>query len=110
MSMSTIRLATLNLAQHHKRWDQRRALIAHQLAELHPDVFALNEICMPLQTGRWLQHMARDQLGLPFALVQQSKVNGTSYASGVCFNTPSADDPTLWPSDHAGVWADLAFV
>ena len=250
--MNAIRLATLNLAQHHKRWDQRRALITHQLATLHPDIFALNEICMPLQTGRWLQHMARDQLGLPFALVQQSKVNGTSLvdgealltrypvvetsnfdyrtldtvalvarlaiegrlldvyvthlyrsrgddalrlyqvqqllawiqtrddvearivcgdfnatldmpsaqlmasvfhptqtaptaftplqdtdgtvshpywgrwdrcidylwvagplmvsASGVCFNTPSADDPTLWPSDHAGVWADLAFV
>ncbi len=28
-------------------------------------------------------------------------------ASAVCFNQPSADDPTLWPSDHAGVWADL---
>jgi endonuclease/exonuclease/phosphatase family metal-dependent hydrolase len=28
-------------------------------------------------------------------------------ASAVCFDAPSADDPTLWPSDHAGVWADL---
>ena len=28
-------------------------------------------------------------------------------ASAVCFNRPSPDDPTLWPSDHAGVWADL---
>ena len=28
-------------------------------------------------------------------------------ASGVCFDRPSADDPSLWPSDHAGVWADL---
>ena len=27
--------------------------------------------------------------------------------SGVCFNRPSPDDATLWPSDHAGVWADL---
>jgi endonuclease/exonuclease/phosphatase family metal-dependent hydrolase len=27
--------------------------------------------------------------------------------SGVCFNQPSQDDPSLWPSDHAGVWADL---
>ncbi len=27
--------------------------------------------------------------------------------SGVCFNQPSPDDPTLFPSDHAGVWADL---
>ena len=28
-------------------------------------------------------------------------------ASGVCFNKPSSDDPSLWPSDHAGVWANL---
>ena len=27
--------------------------------------------------------------------------------STVCFNRASAGDPTLWPSDHAGVWADL---
>ena len=30
-------------------------------------------------------------------------------ASGVCFNTAAPGDPTLWPSDHAGVWADLSF-
>lgn len=28
-------------------------------------------------------------------------------ASEVCFNRPSPDDPSLWPPDHAGVWADL---
>src|SRR3954465_16086027 len=28
-------------------------------------------------------------------------------ASEVCFDRPSPDDPSLWPSDHAGVWADL---
>src|ERR1051326_1501159 len=28
-------------------------------------------------------------------------------ASGVCFDQPSRDDASLWPSDHAGVWADL---
>jgi endonuclease/exonuclease/phosphatase family metal-dependent hydrolase len=27
--------------------------------------------------------------------------------SGVCFDRPHPDDPSLWPSDHAGVWADL---
>ena len=27
--------------------------------------------------------------------------------SRVCFNQASPSDPTLWPSDHAGVWADL---
>jgi endonuclease/exonuclease/phosphatase family metal-dependent hydrolase len=246
------RMATLNLEQDHKRWDARRELVIDQLAALQPDVIAFNEICMPLQTGRWLQRMARERLGIPFALLQQSKVNGTSLvdgealltrypvveaanwgyrtldmvaqvvrldlegrwldvyvthlyrsrgddalrlyqvqqllawietrddvearvvcgdfnatlempsaqlmasvfhptqtaptaftplqdtdgsvshpswgrfdrcidyiwvagplavrASGVCFNTPSATDPTLWPSDHAGVWADLTFV
>ncbi len=30
-------------------------------------------------------------------------------ASGVCFNTPDDEDETLWPSDHAGVWADLSW-
>jgi endonuclease/exonuclease/phosphatase family metal-dependent hydrolase len=29
-------------------------------------------------------------------------------ASGVCFDAPCPSDPTLYPSDHAGVWADLA--
>jgi endonuclease/exonuclease/phosphatase family metal-dependent hydrolase len=30
-------------------------------------------------------------------------------ASGVCFDRPAENDPTLWPSDHAGVWADIEF-
>jgi endonuclease/exonuclease/phosphatase family metal-dependent hydrolase len=29
--------------------------------------------------------------------------------SGVCFNQPSAQDPSLWPSDHVALWADLSF-
>ena len=29
------------------------------------------------------------------------------HESGVCFNQPSPADGTLWPSDHAGVYADL---
>jgi endonuclease/exonuclease/phosphatase family metal-dependent hydrolase len=28
--------------------------------------------------------------------------------SGRCFDRPSPSDPDLWPSDHVGVWADLA--
>ena len=28
-------------------------------------------------------------------------------ASGICFDSASPDDPSLWPSDHVGVWADL---
>jgi endonuclease/exonuclease/phosphatase family metal-dependent hydrolase len=36
----------------------------------------------------------------------QLKIEG----SGVCFDRPSEKDATLWPSDHAGVWADLEFI
>jgi hypothetical protein len=28
-------------------------------------------------------------------------------ASKVCFDRPHPDDLSLWPSDHAGIWADL---
>jgi len=31
----------------------------------------------------------------------------TVVESRVCFNQAAPSDPTLWPSDHAGVWADL---
>jgi endonuclease/exonuclease/phosphatase family metal-dependent hydrolase len=91
------RMATLNLEQNHKRWDARRELVIDQLAGLQPDVVALNEICLPLQTGRCIDYI---WVAGPLAV----------RASGVCFNTPSATDLTLWPSDHAGVWADLTFV
>jgi endonuclease/exonuclease/phosphatase family metal-dependent hydrolase len=81
-STMTFRVATLNLEQDHKRWDERRALVVDQLTALQPDVIAFNEICMPLQTGRWFQRRARERLGLPFALVQQSNTNGSSLVEG----------------------------
>lgn len=28
-------------------------------------------------------------------------------SGGLCFDRPPANDPTLWPSDHVGVWANL---
>jgi hypothetical protein len=28
----------------------------------------------------------------------------------VCFDKASPGDASLWPSDHAGVWADLGIV
>ena len=49
------RVAFLNMEQHHRRWDARRHLIADQLVALAPDVFAMNEISVPRQTGRWVQ-------------------------------------------------------
>jgi endonuclease/exonuclease/phosphatase family metal-dependent hydrolase len=81
-STRLLRVTTINLEQNHKRWDARRELVIDQLAALQPDVMAFNEICIPLQTGCWLQRMASERLGHPLALVQQSKVNGSSLVEG----------------------------
>ena len=78
----TLRVAMLNLEQDHKRWEARRDLIVQQLGALAPDVWALNEVCIPLQTGRWLQRAARERLGIAYALLQQSKTNAASLVEG----------------------------
>ena len=77
-----IRIATLNMEQDHKRWDLRRSLIIEQLAEIDPDLFAMNEVCIPLQTARWIQKTLRERYGRHYALVQQTRVNGLSAVEG----------------------------
>jgi len=74
----TFKIATFNLHQGFKRWDERRELIIEQLGTLIPDILALNEISVPLQTGRWLQQVARERLGLQYALIQYTKTNEPS--------------------------------
>jgi endonuclease/exonuclease/phosphatase family metal-dependent hydrolase len=74
--MARIRIVTLNMEQDHKRWEARRELIAEQLVALKPDVLALNEVCVPLQTARWVQRVAKDRMGIDYALVQQTKLSG----------------------------------
>jgi endonuclease/exonuclease/phosphatase family metal-dependent hydrolase len=74
----TFRLVTLNLEQDHKRWQQRRDLIVQHMGELRPDILALNEVCIPKQTGRWLQRTAEERLNLSYTLLQQSKTNERS--------------------------------
>ncbi len=78
----SFRVATLNLEQDHKRWLDRRELIVDQLERLRPDVLALNEVCIPLQTGRYLQQAASQRLGVDYNLIQQSRVNGLSQVDG----------------------------
>jgi endonuclease/exonuclease/phosphatase family metal-dependent hydrolase len=76
------RAATLNLEQDHKRWDRRRELVVEQLGAIKPDVFALNEVCLPLQTARWIRNAAIERFGLDYKLVQQTRVNGLSVVEG----------------------------
>ena len=78
----SFRVATLNLEQDHKRWLDRRELIVDQLERLRPDVLALNEVCIPRQTGRYLQRAATERLGTEYNLIQQSKTNGLSQVDG----------------------------
>ncbi len=73
-----LRIATLNLAENQKCWEIRKELIAAQLAELKPDLWALNEIHMPSQTGRWLQRTAAERMGESYTLLQQSKADEES--------------------------------
>ena len=73
-----LRVATLNQEQNLKRWEDRRELIAAQLKDLQPDIWALNEIHVPSRTGRWLQKAAATATGTQYALLQQSKVGEDS--------------------------------
>ena len=93
----SFRVATLNLEQDHKRWEERRDLVVDQLGRLRPDVLALNEICIPRQTGRWLQRAADERLGLDYALIQQSKPNAASQldAEGILTRFPVVETANL---------------
>jgi len=72
------KIATINLHQGFKRWEERRELIVSQLGELNPDILAINEISVLLQSGRWLQRVTKERLKLQYALIQYSKTNEAS--------------------------------
>jgi len=61
------RVVTLNLEQDHKRWSDRLPLISAEIAGLRPDVIALNEVCVPLQTARLLRDSAIAATGIPYS-------------------------------------------
>jgi endonuclease/exonuclease/phosphatase family metal-dependent hydrolase len=77
-----IRIAMLNMEQDHKRWEQRRELLIEQLATINPDIFAMNEVCIPRQTARWIQKIMCERYERDYALVQQNRVNGLSVVEG----------------------------
>ena len=91
------RVATFNLHQGFKRWDERRRLIMEQLVTSNPDILALNEISIPLQTGRWLQREVKEHFGLTYALTQQTKSSGWSMdeAQGLLTRFPIVETGNL---------------
>lgn len=75
------RVVILNLEQGHKRWDARRRLISEEINRLKPDLIALNEVSIPLQSARVLRNEARRN-GTEYNLVQQTRVNALSKIDG----------------------------
>jgi endonuclease/exonuclease/phosphatase family metal-dependent hydrolase len=73
-----LRFATLNLEQNQKCWGLRKELIAAQFVELNPDMWALNEIHIPTQTGCWLQRSAAERMRASYALLQHAKADEES--------------------------------
>ena len=96
------RVATLNLEQDQRRWETRRNLVAAQFAKLRPDIWALNEIHIPSQTGRWLQRAAAQASGTRYALVQQSKAgeDGRAQAEGLLTRYPAIESANLDYRSH----------
>ena len=69
----TFRIATFNLHQGFKRWEERRELIVEELGALRPDIMALNEVSVPLQAGRWLWCEVNERFDIKYAYIQQNK-------------------------------------
>jgi endonuclease/exonuclease/phosphatase family metal-dependent hydrolase len=76
------RVVTLNLEQDHKRWSDRHPLISAEIAALKPDVIAFNEVSVPLRTAKFLRDAAIAATGIPYKVVQQTRVNGLSKVEG----------------------------
>lgn len=60
--MPEIKLVTINILNDLSRWEQRRGLLACGLAELQPDLVALQEVRLPQNPARWLA----EQMGLEY--------------------------------------------
>src|ERR1051326_770706 len=99
---AAFRIATLNLEQDQKCWELRRELIVAQAAEVKPDFFALNEIHVPSQTGRWLKRALAERNGQRFAFVQQPKAgeDARTQAEGLLTRYPIVETGSLDYRSH----------
>lgn len=52
--MTLIKILTINLLNDLSRWDERKNLIAQGVNDLQPDLIALQEVKLPLNTAQWL--------------------------------------------------------
>jgi endonuclease/exonuclease/phosphatase family metal-dependent hydrolase len=54
-----MRIVTLNLLRDLTRWDERKQMLLDEFERLQPDVIALQEVALPLNTAEWLAKRLR---------------------------------------------------
>jgi endonuclease/exonuclease/phosphatase family metal-dependent hydrolase len=60
MTHKTINIVTFNLLNKPSRWHERRLLVADELAQLQPDLIALQEVALPDNNAQWLADRLRN--------------------------------------------------
>lgn len=50
----TLKVVTINMLSDLSRWDERRVLMVNQLADLSPDIVALQEVSLPENPAAWI--------------------------------------------------------
>jgi endonuclease/exonuclease/phosphatase family metal-dependent hydrolase len=63
--MPRLKIVTINILTDLSRWKQRRSLLVQGLANLSPDLIALQEVRLPHNPAGWLA----DQLGYPYRML-----------------------------------------
>jgi len=58
---SLLKVVTLNLLVDLSRWNERRSLLVGGLAELDPDLIALQEVALPENNAQWLADQLNDK-------------------------------------------------
>ncbi|MBI5715489.1 MAG: endonuclease/exonuclease/phosphatase family protein, partial [Chloroflexi bacterium] len=58
--MPPLKVLTINLLNDLSRWDERKNLIAQGVNDLQPDLIALQEVKLPLNTAQWLADQLND--------------------------------------------------
>jgi len=78
--MPEVTTATLNLFNRVGRWGERAPLVVEQVAEVAPDVIALQEVDLLIDQGHWLADRLNLWLGAPYYTAYHQNKSGREAA------------------------------
>jgi endonuclease/exonuclease/phosphatase family metal-dependent hydrolase len=78
--MPEVTIATLNLFNRVGRWGERAPLVVEQVAEVAPDVIALQEVDLLIDQGHWLADRLNLWLGAPYYTAYHQNKSGREAA------------------------------